>query len=125
MKIREIISEGLLSEGNLDNSGLISILLYLKERADDDANSAELRTNSVIQLVRNSGEQMFDYQMLAAAFEQDPAVKNLIKSFNKETITLKSEYDNAEDELAADQAPEMSPEETVQNMAQKATAKRT
>jgi len=127
MKIREIISEGWLTEGpdDSENEDLITILLYLKERSEDDAESATLRTDSVIQLVRNAGRSMFDYHALTSAFESDEAVKNLIKTFSKDEITLKSDNDDSEDETfdnEEDQA--MNPEDTVQNMAQSAANKR-
>ena len=128
MKIREIISESYLSEDeNSINANLIMVLLYLKEQAENDAENATLRTDSVIQLVRNAGDMMFDYQALTAAFEQDESVKGLIKTFNKDELTLKSDIDAAED-IAADanasDEPQQSPEKTVKDMAKSAANKR-
>ena len=128
MKISEIISESIISEDPSlqQNENLLLVLLYLKERSEDNADAAVLRTNSVIQLVRNAGEAMFDYKALTTAFEQDPAVKNLIKTFNAEQIVLKSDLDiDDEESFEADEEPEMSPEETVDDMAKSAASKRT
>jgi len=128
MKIREIISESFLSEepDSSENANLLQILLYLKERSEDDAESATLRTNSVIQLVRNAGQSMFDYRALTQAFEKDEAVKNLIKSFNKDEITLKSDMDVDDESFEDDEeGSNMSPEDTVQSMAKRATNQRT
>lgn len=127
MRISEIISESVLTEdpNAQQNENLLLVLLYLKERSEDNADAAVLRTSSVIQLVKNAGEAMFDYKALTAAFEQDPAVKNLIKTFNKDEITLKSDLDSDEDEsFEADETPEIPPEETVNNMAKSAASKR-
>lgn len=126
MKIREIISEGWLTEGpeDLDNTDLITILLYLKERSEDDAKTATLRTDSVIQLVRNAGRSMFDYNALTSAFENDEAVKNLIKTFNKDEITLKSDDPDEEETFDNDEDAVTSPEDTVQSMAKSAANKR-
>lgn len=127
MKICEIIRESYLSEAPEEsaNANLLMVLLYLKEQAENDAENATLRTDSVIQLVRNAGDMMFNYHALTVAFENDDAVKNLIQTFNKDELTLKSESESDEDEEMSDEEPQMPPEDVVQDMAKSAANKRT
>ena len=126
MKIKEIISEDYMLEDDAPtNANLLQVLLYLKEQSENDAESATLRTSSVIQLVRNAGDMMFDYAALTSAFENDSSVKNLIKTFNKDTLTLKSDSDEAGDaDLDSEEPADMPPEETVNAMAKSAANKR-
>jgi hypothetical protein len=81
MRLREF------SDDNMD-SGLVTVLSFLANRAEDSSAPAKMSTQSVINMVSNSGSY-FDYDALAAAYEEDPTVKNLIKDFNKDTITLR------------------------------------
>lgn len=122
MKIREIIVESSATS----NENLIQVLLYLKQRSEDNAETATLRTNSIIQLVRNAGDVMFNYRALTDAYESDPAIKNLVKTFNAETVTLKSDSDDTEEDFSSDDddAANIPPEETVNTMAKSAANKR-
>lgn len=97
MRLREF------SDDNMD-SGLVTVLSFLANRAEDSSAPAKMSTQSVINMVSNSGSY-FDYDALAAAYEDDPTVKNLIKSFDKDTITLRlpgDEEPTSSDELDSD-----------------------
>lgn len=97
MRLREF------SDDNMD-SGLVTVLSFLANRAEDSSAPAKMSTQSVINMVSNSGSY-FDYDALAAAYEDDPTVKNLIKSFDKDTITLRlpgDEEPTSSDEIDSD-----------------------
>jgi hypothetical protein len=40
--------------------------------------------------MQNMGRGQFNYEVLKGAYDTDPRIKELIKDFDKETITLKS-----------------------------------
>ena len=66
--------------------------------------------------MQNVGNVQFSYDILKQAYDTDPAVKDLIKNFDKDTVTLAS--DDAVDNLPAAQADN---DQTVSQMAKRAT----
>ena len=89
MKIREIIKEG------VDTAPLLTVLQYMRSRSHDQDQVGELSTDAIINMVRNTGVP-FDFQALVDANENDDAVKELVKSFNRKTITLSAFGDETE-----------------------------
>lgn len=73
---------------NSNDSGLATVLNFLANRAKDSDAPGTMSTQSVINMVKNSGSY-FDYDALVDAYKNDESIKNLIKSFNKDEITLK------------------------------------
>ena len=132
MKINEIILEDTSPEEQLGGEGslsanLLPVLMFLKTRAEDRELSAKLRTDSLIQLVQNAGDTTFSYESLVDAFEENEAVKEVIKSFNREEVILKSANDpDAEDgsEDYEDGGRERDPTEVVKSMAHSASDNR-
>lgn len=131
MKINEIIREDvspeeqLAGEGSL-SSNLLPVLMYLKKRGDDKEVATKLRTNSLIQLVQNAGDNTFTYETLVDAYENDEAVKALIKNFNKDTVEFKSELDIEDEEFDSEEEDrrEQDPTEVVKGMAHSAADER-
>jgi hypothetical protein len=138
MKIREIIREDESPQEQLGNQfidhNLVPVLMFLIKRSDDREVAPSMNTDSLIQLVRNAGDNTFDYNALVKANEENPAVKNLITSFNRQMITLKStaeQADSGDDEDITNADDEetaagyvQSPEETVDQMAKSAATDR-
>jgi hypothetical protein len=133
MKIREIIREDVSAEEQLGGEGTLSInllpvLMFLKKRAEDRELSAKLSTNSLIQLVQNAGDTTFTYESLVDAFENDEAVKELIKNFNEEEVILKSDTDPDEESDIDHEDEEggqaQDPTEVVKGMAKSAASER-
>jgi hypothetical protein len=138
MKIREIIREDESPQEQLGNQfidhNLVPVLMFLIKRSDDREVAPSMNTDSLIQLVRNAGDNTFDYNALVKANDENPAVKNLITSFNRQTITLKStaeQADSGDDEDITNADDEetaagyvQSPEETVDQMAKSAATDR-
>jgi hypothetical protein len=70
------------------DSGLATVLSFLANRVQDEESDPKISTQSLINMVKNSGAY-FDYDGLVQAYENDDAVKHLIKDFNKDTVTLR------------------------------------
>lgn len=64
----------------------------------------------------NIGNVQFSYEILKQAYDTDPQVKELIKNFDDQKVTLAS--DDAVDDLPA---TEPSNDQTVSQMAKRAT----
>jgi hypothetical protein len=119
MRISEILREG---DPQRDPSVLITTLELLRNHADDNETAPVLSTENLFKLMKNSGA-MFDYDSLVHAYKTEPAVKELIKSFNKDTITLRT--DSADEfSMDSDGANMDLGTDTVARMAHKALAKR-
>jgi len=69
---------------------LITVLNHLINRNDEEGGSSTINTGSLINMVSNTGS-MFSYDALVAAYETNPAVKNLISNFSKDEVTLSGE----------------------------------
>jgi len=123
MKISEIICEDESAESQLAgsdlDSNLLPVLMFLKKQSDDRKVIPKLRTDSLIQLVQNSGDLSFSYDDLVAAHEHSDAVKELISSFNEDEVTLKSGNGDDEEEHESE-GPAQDPQAVVHSMAQKA-----
>tara|TARA_B110000977_G_C11040249_1_gene478592 strand:+ start:135 stop:482 length:348 start_codon:yes stop_codon:yes gene_type:complete len=115
MRFSEIIREGDPQDGH---SVLLTTLEFLTQRSADAGAPMSISTQSLINTVRNTGA-IFDYAGLVAAYK-DPAVKELIKSFNKDVVTFKGAND-----IDAEQGDVDLGTDTVARMASKALTKRT
>jgi len=137
MKVNEIINEDVSAEEQLGtqslSSNLIPVLDFLKNRSEDKELVAKLRTDSLIQMVQNAGDNTFDYAALERAYDTDEGVKSRIAKFNPDEITIKSSFDKGsgasdsgeggEDEHGGEGHQE-DPTQIVDRMAKKASAKR-
>ena len=110
---------------NEPESNLLTALELIRNRYKATGKSPKISTQSVINLVLNT-DKNFDYNALVQAAEENPAVKNLIKSYNKEHIILRSE--DAPD-VTTNISPEtgdasQAPVDTVSDMAKRAAKER-
>ncbi len=112
MQIKEILRE----DTNNAEANLITAINLLQNRANDTGGAPVISTQSLINLVRNT-DQMFNYDALVQAHKNNDAVKNLIKSFNKDEITLSSVESYDEVDSGSDSKGN---EHTVPSMAKKA-----
>lgn len=73
-------------------------------------------------------DKTFDYDALVAASENNPAVKNLIKSYNKDTVELRPDSELGSEETTTippeEGDPTQNPVDTVSDMATRAAKKR-
>jgi hypothetical protein len=83
MRLREFAGEN----NSAPESNLVTALELLRHRSQDKSTPATISTKSLINLVLNT-DNTFSYDALVDANENNPAVKNLIKSFNKDQVIL-------------------------------------
>jgi hypothetical protein len=111
---------------NTPESNLLTALELIQHRYKDKEKVPNVSTQSLINLVRNT-DRTFDYEALAQANETNPAVKNLIKSFNKDFVELNPVQPSADDvdttTNIGDQTTD-APVDTVANMAKRAAKSR-
>ena len=121
------INEFIHSPKNTPESNLLTALELLQHRYQDKKVPPKISTQSLINLVLNT-DKTFDYDALVAANENNPAVKNLIKSFNKDYVELRSAGEEAEDSGTTTNTPNgdpsQAPVDTVDSMAKRAAKKR-
>ena len=72
---------------NTPESNLLTALELIQHRYKNKDKVPNVSTQSLINLVLNT-DRTFDYDALVDAVENNPAVKNLIKSFNKDFVEL-------------------------------------
>ena len=82
-----------------------------------DSGKTEISIPKLDKVMQNVGAGQFTYDVFKAIYDADPKVKNLIKNFDQNTITLKQ---SETDDLSADQT-EPSADNTVPDMAKRAT----
>ena len=81
--------------------------------------ASEFSFDQLNRLMKNAGREQFDYRTFKAAYDSDERLKSMIKNFNQEGITLKTDVD------ADTAAPQEEPGDSkVSQMAKRATNKR-
>ena len=112
---------------NTPESNLITALELIRNRYKDQDTPPKISTQSVINLVLNT-DKTFDYDALVAANENNPALKNIIKSYNKDYIELQPTGVDADSDATTTNTPNgdatQAPVDTVSNMAKSAAKKR-
>ena len=106
---------------NTPESNLLTALELIQHRYKNKDKVPNVSTQSLINLVLNT-DRTFDYDALVDAVENNPAVKNLIKSFNKDFVELNplgAEGDETTT-VTPDGEATQAPVDTVSNMAKRA-----
>ena len=120
------LDEFIHSPKNTPESNLITALELIQHRYKDKEKQPNISTQSLINLVRNT-DRTFDYEALVQANETNPAVKNLIKSFNKDYVELNQiQPVDDETETTSNIGDETTnaPVDTVADMAKRAAKQR-
>jgi hypothetical protein len=122
-----LIKEFIHGPVNTPEANLITALELIRNRYKDSKKSPTISTQSLINLVLNT-DKTFDYDALVSANNTNPAVKNLIKSYNKDSVELRSADDFADSEATTTNAPNgdatEAPVDTVDDMAKRAAKAR-
>lgn len=120
MRINEFVSKD-------PTNTLATALELVRYRYKDKKLTPKIKTDSLINLIRNT-DRTFDYDALVAANEENPAVKNIIKSFNKDEVILNPFGDETDAEEVKSQTVDndqaKAPVDTVSKMAKRAGKKR-
>ena len=115
------------SPKNTPESNLTTALELIRHRYKDKKQPPKISTQSLINLVLNT-DKTFDYDALVAANTNNPALKNLIKSYNKDYIELQTAGDEDATDATTTNTPSgdttTAPVDTVANMAKQAARKR-
>jgi hypothetical protein len=115
------------SPKNTPESNLTTALELIRNRYKDKQQPPKISTQSLINLVLNT-DKTFDYDALVAANENNPALKNLIKSYNKDYIELLPAGEDADTDATTTNTPDgdatQAPVDTVANMAKRAAKTR-
>jgi hypothetical protein len=123
VKITELVN----SLVNTPEANLTTALELIRNRYNDQNKLPKISTQSLINMVLNT-DKTFDYDALVSANSSNPAVKNLIKSFNKDYVELRPAGETADDEATTTNPEESDPTEepvdTVSDMAKRAGKKR-
>ena len=121
MRLREFT----LQENGDQYANLVSVLMFLKNSAQDRGLTPKIGTESLINLVKNSGQPAFELDDLMAAIDADPAVKELVKSANRDEVVIRADHDQeVTTDTDTDSSAVKNPEQTVKTMAKKALARR-
>jgi len=119
MRLREI-------SNSAPGANLVTALELIRMRYKDQNQAPKISTKSLINMVVNT-DRTFDYNALVQANENDPAVQNLIKTFNKDYVELRSEDDESSDDTTTNTPagdPSQNPIDTVDSMAKRAGKRR-
>ncbi len=123
MKISEVTNHSISNP----EPNLVTALELIRNRYKDRDQLPKISTQSLINLVLNT-DRTFNYDALVQSAEENPAVKNLIKSYNKDTVELRPAGDMADDEgtttITPDGETTDAPVDTVSNMAKRAAKQR-
>jgi hypothetical protein len=121
------LDEFVHSPKNTPESNLTTALELIRHRYKDKKQLPKISTQSLINLVLNT-DKTFDYDALVSANETNPALKNLIKSYNKDYIELRPAGELDDTDATTTNTPAgdatTAPVDTVANMAKKAAKKR-
>jgi hypothetical protein len=71
-------------------------------------------------MMKNMGNEQFDYRTFKAAYDSDPRIKSMIKNFDQKSVTLKTDTDADIDAPQQDVANDSA----VSQMAKRATRSR-
>jgi hypothetical protein len=121
------LNEFIHSPKNTPESNLTTALELIRNRYKDKQQPPKISTQSLINLVLNT-DKTFDYDALVAANETNPALKNLIKSYNKDYVELVPAGEDADTDATTTNTASgdatTAPVDTVSNMAKQAARKR-
>lgn len=104
-------------------SNLVTALELLRNRYKDRGQAPQISTQALINLVLNT-DKNFNYDALVAANKNNPAIQNLIKKFDQETVTLRSADDQTDDITTNVDVDPEAPTDTVDSMAKRAAKQR-
>ena len=122
------LDEFVHSPKNTPESNLTTALELIRHRYKDKKQPPKISTQSLINLVLNT-DKTFDYDALVQANTNNPALQNLIKSYNKDYIELRPAGEDNDSSATVENPKDQdvdpnAPVDTVSNMAKQAARKR-
>jgi hypothetical protein len=122
------LNEFIHSPKNTPESNLTTALELIRNRYKDKNQPPKISTQSLINLVLNT-DKTFNYDALVQANTNNPAIQNLIKSYNKDYIELRPAGEDNDSSATVENPNDQdidpnAPVDTVSNMAKSAARKR-
>ena len=74
-------------------STLVNTLTNLRGEADERNQSSEISFGALSQIMKNTGHPAFSYDLFKNLYDSGDTLKNIVKDFDNEKITLKTEKD--------------------------------
>jgi len=74
-------------------STLVNTLTNLRGEADERNQSSEISFGALSQIMKNTGHPAFSYDLFKHLYDSGDTLKNIVKDFDNEKITLKTEKD--------------------------------
>ena len=123
MKIYEVTNHSISNP----EPNLVTALELIRNRYKDRDQLPKISTQSLINMVLNT-DRTFDYDALVQSAEENPAVKNLLKTYNKDYVELRPAGELADKEGTTTITPDGdatdAPVDTVADMAKRAAKER-
>jgi len=108
--------------GDSVEQDLVLLLRNYIQRANAQGVPAELSYEALTNLMKSTGHGAFDYQAFKSIFDVSPELKSVVKNFNSDGVVLNTKVVDDEDGEKVDADDQ--PTKTVQQMAKRATRKR-
>ena len=74
-------------------STLVNTLTNLRGEADERNQSSEISFGALSQIMKNTGHPAFSYDLFKHLYDSGDTLKNIVKDFDNEKITLKTQKD--------------------------------
>jgi hypothetical protein len=121
------LDEFVHSTTNTPESNLVTALELIRNRYKDVPTAPKISTQSLINMVLNT-DRTFNYDALVAANDSNPAVQNIIKSFNKDSVELRPAGEESDSDETTTNTPNgdpsQNPVDDVSSMAKRAAKTR-
>jgi hypothetical protein len=109
------------------DDNLVTALTFLRNKSRDQHLNPKVRVDSLINMVKNTGADLFNLDSLTQAFKQNQSVKNLIKDIKDDEQGVKYVFlktfsdDDVEEETAIAYGTQQdNPDKVVSQMADRA-----
>ena len=79
-----------------DRDPLTQVLVTLQRRADSKKQSAQYSWDALNHILQNVQGNSVDYQAFKAQYDANPSLKDFIKNFDENGVTLKTSTDSSE-----------------------------
>jgi hypothetical protein len=83
-------------ESSAADAVLLSVISNLRQQAQSRGEGGRVSTDTVINLVKNTGQEAFDYAGFVEIYQRSSALQNLIDNFNQQYVTLVADQDDSE-----------------------------
>tara|TARA_B100001057_G_C22181254_1_gene693286 strand:+ start:113 stop:469 length:357 start_codon:yes stop_codon:yes gene_type:complete len=118
MRFEEIVQERQTDSSNK----IMSLLVFLKNRAEQTGAKPEISMNALSQMASSIGIQL-NYNSFDGLMQSNPAFKELVADYNQDSVVLNLQGD--ETTIASKADLELEPVDKVDTMAKRALKKRT